>query len=664
MTTVYTNTYNYFQESLASMGQVLTHVSSSMASPATDASEAPHSSLLSELDTQYRILIEKYEALLEAREQQDQQQRQQDQQYQQQNQQYHLKDQQQVADSSRTDKEFLNSSTVKSVEAEGISGPISLVMRGSDCGDTCGDSASLLRCQRCSTCSCGIPASTAHHHQRPKSNMEMEFFSEVETSSSGFSEGGESRSLYFSKYTQTELSAERIYDELATPTAEYSIVTPAGQFLDLKSPVNPCDSRFQSAPEYKKLFQEIFSVLKKTVDENEEKEAVIIEPSSTDAKNEAFQTVSDNCSHNTTDTTINEAATTSVTSSSIDDVEQTESNKKTKQRNKIKSVTSSSESTISVSDATLENSNILKPIRPNSLDLASNCSSRSSSKHRRRRRHQKARTQEIENQQKSDNVNGNCSAKEVVTTNEDVNNCTSQKENNVENIESIDQAKVTTSSILIDSNQRENQNKKSRNLCEKHRLQQQSRKRAKRNRSRNNSKQRHNDGEVLDKDKFSNGTTDQIYASLDLNECSNLASSEFSGASASILPPTSSQQRSHKKRNHDGSSTEHRQEFRKRREHRKIGLDYFDCKDSSGYYSGQEITYYSSKSREKEHNGQFNTSKGIDNCWSGGKDWKVAAYSKPKVSFPSVEVAKLRRLEMTYAEVLKSHLARASQRRH
>ena len=49
-------------------------VTSSVTSPATE--DGPHNSLLSELDTQYRILIEKYEALLDAREEQENQQRQ------------------------------------------------------------------------------------------------------------------------------------------------------------------------------------------------------------------------------------------------------------------------------------------------------------------------------------------------------------------------------------------------------------------------------------------------------------------------------------------------------------------------------------------------------------------------------------------------------------
>ncbi|XP_050731882.1 uncharacterized protein LOC127006273 isoform X2 [Eriocheir sinensis] len=208
------------QESLASIGQVVNHVGSEGTSPGTEASDAPHNSLLSELDTSYRILIEKYEALLEAREQQQQQQQQE---------------------------------SVVHPGLDGMSGPMSISMTNPTSQNTTLPS----KCQRCSTCTCDIEPSVINN---PKGSMLD--LSEVDTTSSGFSEG---ESHLISKSTQTReellVSQADILDDL-TPTIH-------SKCLDLSSPVNPCDRRFQSTPEYKKLFQEIFTVLKKTVDEKD-----------------------------------------------------------------------------------------------------------------------------------------------------------------------------------------------------------------------------------------------------------------------------------------------------------------------------------------------------------------------------------------------------------
>lgn len=219
------------QESLASIGQVMSRMGSEGTSPGTEASDAPHNSLLSELDTSYRILIEKYEALLEAREQQQ-----------------HQQQQQQQQNSSTRDEGLVHPGV------DDMSGPMSLVMT-----DSMHDASSItLKCQRCHTCTCDMKPSVT----RPKSNLEE--FSEVETSSSGFSDG-ESRLSNKSTQTGEEVCLQRDFIEDLTPTVP-------SRCLDLSSPVNPCDRRFQAAPEYKKLFQEIFTVLKQSVDETETKE--------------------------------------------------------------------------------------------------------------------------------------------------------------------------------------------------------------------------------------------------------------------------------------------------------------------------------------------------------------------------------------------------------
>lgn len=205
----------------------MSRIGSGGTSPGTEASDAPHNSLLSELDTSYRILIEKYEALLEAREHQQQQQQQ------------------------ATQDTDLGHEGLVHPGVDDMSGPMSLVMT-----DTMHDPPVTTKCQRCHTCTCDLKPSVG----RPKSNMEE--FSEVETSSSGFSDG-ESRLSNKTTQTEDDTPHREVFDDL-TPTP-----TVSAKCLDLSSPVNPCDKRFQTAPEYKKLFQEIFTVLKKTVDEKD-----------------------------------------------------------------------------------------------------------------------------------------------------------------------------------------------------------------------------------------------------------------------------------------------------------------------------------------------------------------------------------------------------------
>merc|ERR1712002_1145694 len=96
------------------------------------------------------------------------------------------------------------------------------------------------KCQRCTTCSCDLKPD----HPRPKSTMEE--YSEVETSSSGFSDG---ESRICNKFTQTDDKDKEyveIAEEATTPTPVVS-----NKCLDLASPMNPCDNRFQTTPEYK-----------------------------------------------------------------------------------------------------------------------------------------------------------------------------------------------------------------------------------------------------------------------------------------------------------------------------------------------------------------------------------------------------------------------------
>lgn len=212
---------------MASIGHIVSHVGSEGTSPGTEASEPPHNSLLSELDTSYRILIEKYEALLEAREQQQKQEQQQE---------------------TYNSPESADHSSV-----DGMSGPMSILVTN----PTAQNISLPSKCQRCSTCTCDFEPSVLNNSKG--STLDL---SEVDTTSSGISEG-ENHLISKSTQTREELSVSQaeILDDL-TPTIH-------SKCLDLSSPVNPCDKRFQSTPEYKKLFQEIFTVLKKTVDEKD-----------------------------------------------------------------------------------------------------------------------------------------------------------------------------------------------------------------------------------------------------------------------------------------------------------------------------------------------------------------------------------------------------------
>lgn len=211
---------------MASIGQVVSHVASGGTSPGTEGSDAPRNSLLSELDTSYRILIEKYEALLQAREQQQEQQQ----------------------------HAGISQEGVVHGGEDGMSGPMSIMMTNSDTHKT----ELISKCQRCNTCACDLNPSIISN---PDGSNTEELL-DAETSSSGFSDG--ERQL-ISKGTQTgedlSVSHAELLDDL-TPTIH-------SKCLDLSSPVNPCDKRFQGTPEYKKLFQEIFTILKKSVDEKD-----------------------------------------------------------------------------------------------------------------------------------------------------------------------------------------------------------------------------------------------------------------------------------------------------------------------------------------------------------------------------------------------------------
>ena len=356
---------------MASLGQVISQSSSNVNSPGADLNEVPENSLCSEFNTQYRVLIDKYEKLVAAFEEREQRQ--------------------EIMEQSQTAVDINStSSTYHQTEAEEISGPMSMVLpNDSNC-------TTNMKCQRCTNCSCGITL----NHQRPKSNMEE--YSEVETSSSGFSEG---ESRFINKVTQTEYLQ---FDKLDDVTPTEFVVTFA-RFLDLKSPVNPCDQRFKSTPEYKKLFHEIFTVLKETVHANELKYHDV---NKFDEKNENKNKNSASYGHSITE---NELAALTIDSSSTKTVLTTSNSGYTTPSGSVsytkKSVVSllknasnalnteidrKSPSCLSSLPPTdgrnlKESSNVLKPIRPNSLDLVSNASSRSSSKNRRRKSKQKVR---------------------------------------------------------------------------------------------------------------------------------------------------------------------------------------------------------------------------------------------------------------------------------
>ncbi|KAK8737869.1 hypothetical protein OTU49_004284 [Cherax quadricarinatus] len=371
------------QESLASIGQVVSHVGSCGTSPGTETSDAPHNSLLSELDTSYRILIEKYEALLEAREQQQQKQ-------------------QTTQETTGLDHEGLVHPGV-----DDISGPMSLVMT-----DSLHDPAITLKCQRCHTCTCDLKPSVG----RPKSNTEE--FSEVETTSSGFSDG-ESRLCNKATQTGEETPYREIFDDL-TPTP-----TVSGKCLDLSSPINPCDRRFQAAPEYKKLFQEIFTVLKKTVDEKdnqaqpsktpqaqEEKVHVSSKTAKTDDYNTSVNTESSKVSLEKIEETrsspteiCKSAPIKGTVDSQVEYIEEMEIITITKEfnlressqisENKCKEDSSLQEK--NACQVTPEDQRIIhKPPRPDSLDLGN--SSRPSSRQKRRRRQHRIRLDSYQQQ--------------------------------------------------------------------------------------------------------------------------------------------------------------------------------------------------------------------------------------------------------------------------
>ncbi|XP_071533128.1 uncharacterized protein Cen isoform X2 [Panulirus ornatus] len=382
------------QESLASVGQIVSRIGSGGTSPGTEASDAPHNSLLSELDTSYRILIEKYEALLEARE---------------------LQQQQQQQASQDTD---LGHEGLVHPGVDDMSGPMSLVMT-----DTMHDPVVTTKCQRCHTCTCDLKPSVG----RPKSNMEE--FSEVETSSSGFSDG-ESRLSNKSTQTEEDTPHREVFDDL-TPTP-----TVSSKCLDLSSPVNPCDKRFQTAPEYKKLFQEIFTVLKKTVDEKDNQnqspklsktpKAQEVTTGKTPS-NKISPTIAEDCSTSEVGEgpTVSPSESKESKSSSAEISESTtgqppekckvsEEEKEivtiTKEYNALKSSQMPEIKTTNVSltedpdlqekesQDTVEDQRIMhKPPRPDSLDLGSG--SRPSSRQKRRRRHHRIRLDSYQQQQ-------------------------------------------------------------------------------------------------------------------------------------------------------------------------------------------------------------------------------------------------------------------------
>ncbi|XP_064099593.1 uncharacterized protein LOC135210723 isoform X6 [Macrobrachium nipponense] len=362
------------QESLASIGQVVSHVGSGGTSPGTEVSDAPHNSLLSELDTSYRILIEKYEALLEAREQQQQ----------------------------ASQHATLNHGELVHPGVDDMSGPMSLVMT-----DGVMNNQTSLKCQRCHTCTCDLKPNVA----RPKSNMEE--FSEVETSSSGFSDG-ESRISNKATQTGDELICREIFED-STPTP-----TVSSRCLDLSSPINPCDKRFQAAPEYKKLFQEIFSVLKKTVDEKDcqnQSSKSGKTPQSTEAAPPVLVEISQ--------ITVPEQENDSKVAKEESNPSPSENDKmqKVNEINKVESYSENiatelvlsadnllhSKQTLITDEGNDSKSKFIegseeqrithKPPRPDSLDLGGNGSRSSSRQKRRRRHHHRVRLDSLQQQQ-------------------------------------------------------------------------------------------------------------------------------------------------------------------------------------------------------------------------------------------------------------------------
>lgn len=377
------------QESLASIGQVVNHVESGGTSPGTEASDAPHNSLLSELDTSYRILIEKYEALLEAREQQQQQQQQPE----------------------------MGHEGLVHPGVDDMSGPMSLMMTDSSVHNT----TLTSKCQRCNTCACDLKPTVVSHSK----GSNLEEFSEVETSSSGFSDG-ESRLINKSTQTGEDMlqTQAEILDDL-TPTVNTKC-------LDLSSPINPCDKRFQATPEYKKLFQEIFTVLKKTVDEKDtqtqplkslktpQKQDVAIENSFTEtitSEDNGMEFVGQSVISPVEEETETEKPQQSelIDSSSIQNIP--DSHSKRCQEKEIITLSKSSdtgpnecfnsddkrESQTSITPETYHQNVDPRPLRPDSLDLSSGGGSRPSSRQRRRRKRQQPLIQQVQLQQHVDN---------------------------------------------------------------------------------------------------------------------------------------------------------------------------------------------------------------------------------------------------------------------
>ena len=403
-------------------------------------------------------------------------------------------------------------------------------------------------------------------------------FSEVETSSSGFSEG-ETRIVNKATQTECKVYAGAIFGyELApdvTPTAETSMTS---QMLDLKSPVDPCERRFQAAPEYKKLFQEIFTVLKKTVDEKDGSAAQNNERRS-NAKSDS--TTLENDPNASVDSTLDSSSVKSVDTENYVEPNKFKESKDVAKKNAVNLQHSSG----SALESEKLKEHILKPMRPSSLDLSSNCSSRSSSKHSRRRRRHRQKVESKEQKENSDKLQpqNQQPQKRSTIVNEDVKSHVEEKK------------KVEDRTNTQDEDCGVTKYRKSSNLCEKHRLQQQQRKKSKRNKSRN----RH-----------------IPLMSLDDPKIAGLGKSSNDPLSSMIY--NRSPKPDHRPRNDD------------RRDLRKKTMREYVRHDTSN------ITLP---------------------MWGDQQN-----SSTPKISRPSVEVAKLRKLEMSYAEVLKSHMNRANRR--
>ena len=225
------------------------------------------------------------------------------------------------------------------------------------------------KCQRCSHCTCAI----ASDGKRPKSSVED--YSEAETSSSGFSDG---EVRFINRLTQTEGLLDFNPENCGT-TEELAVSL--ARYLDMKSPNNPCEQRFQSAPEYKKLFHEIFTVLKETVDEDENK-------NNTAANKD--EEISPRTRSSIDGSEISVASKDSQsTATALTENDSMCSTPYTERKQSDESIANVSTLLQNVSDALgsdkMEMSGEDKPLRPRSLDLISNQGSRSSSKNRKRR---------------------------------------------------------------------------------------------------------------------------------------------------------------------------------------------------------------------------------------------------------------------------------------